>query len=160
MTILKTELNARDVMTAEPVCVAPSTTIQELARVFKVHEISGAPVVDQGGTLLGVVSKTDLVRRAMKGSSDMPPASLFEVLFEQGDEDGAEGAEVIREPLAHVQDFMTKAPVTATPSTPVDEVVRRMFDHRIHRTIVVDEQNVPVGIITSLDMLGVFSQSR
>jgi predicted transcriptional regulator len=156
MTALKTELNVQDVMTAEPVCVDSSTTIRELARVFKANEISGAPVVDQGGTLIGVVSKTDLVRRALEGPYDMPPAYLFEVLFEQGAEDSAEGTEVIHEPLAYVQDFMTQDPVTVRPDTPVAEIARLMFDHRIHRIIVVDEQNFPVGIITSLDMLGVF----
>ncbi len=55
-------LTARDVMTLEPVCVGPATTIRELARLFEENEISGAPVVNRSGRLVGVVSTTDLVR--------------------------------------------------------------------------------------------------
>jgi CBS domain-containing protein len=155
MTQIKAELRARDVMTADPVCVSPSTTIRELARVFEEHEISGAPVVDQEGRVVGVVSKTDLIRRCSEGTGDIPPAYLFEILSEQG----AEGeSEVIPEPLICVEDFMTEDPLTVLPTVAAATVAREMFERRIHRVIVVDDENFPVGIITSLDLLGVFSQ--
>lgn len=154
---LHTELKAIDVMTAEPVTVGPAATIRDLARIFEVHEISGAPVVDQGGTVIGVVSKTDLIRRCMEGTVDLPPAYLFEVLSEQGGGDDQE-AEVIAEPLVCVEDFMTEDPVTVTPSTPVEHIAGIMFEKRIHRVVVVDDEKYPVGIITSLDLLGAFWQ--
>ena len=84
MSLVNTELKAKDVMTADPVCVSPSTRIRELARVFEEHEISGVPVTDQEGKVIGVVSKTDLIRRCSEGTDDIPPAYLFEVLSEQG----------------------------------------------------------------------------
>src|SRR5262245_36002595 len=113
-------------MTVDPVCVTPATTIRELARVFEEHEISGAPVVDQHGRLVGVVSKTDLIRRCAEGTTEIPPAYLFEVLCEQNE--GDEGSEVIPEPLVCVEDFMTEDPLTVEPGLAVGAVARLMFD--------------------------------
>ena len=152
MPALKSDLKAEDVMVNEPVCVERAMTIRELAQVFEENEISGAPVIDEEGRVIGVVSKTDLIRRCSEGAVDMPPAYLFEVLSEQGGED----EEVIPEPLVCVEDFMTDDPVTVTANTPVGHVARLMFEKRIHRVIVVDHDKFPIGIITSLDLLGVF----
>ena len=154
MPHIKSALKARDIMTVEPVCVNPSTTVRELARVFEDNEISGAPVVDQEGRVVGVVSKTDLIRRCTEGTDELPPAYLFEVLSEQGDRD--ETSEVIPEPLVCVEDFMTEDPLMVPPDVCVTTVARLMFDKRIHRVIVADDEKFPIGIITSMDLLGAF----
>jgi CBS domain-containing protein len=143
-------------MTRDPVCVSPSTTIRELGRVFEENEISGVPVVNQLGKVIGLVSKTDLIRACSEGTADIPPAFLFEVLCEQGADD--EANEAIPEPLVCVDDFMTEDPVTVPLGEPIASVAKLMFDRRIHRVIVVDEEDMPLGIITSLDLLGRFSQ--
>jgi CBS domain-containing protein len=156
MTISRNDLRARDVMIPEPVCVEPSTTIGQLALVFQEHEISGAPVVDTEGRVVGIVSKTDLIRRCSEGTLDVPPAYLFEVISEQGGEDDA----IIPEPLICVEDFMKEDPVTVTPDTPAGDIAQLMFRDRVHRVVVVDSERFPVGIITSLDLLGAYSRSR
>lgn len=152
MSVMKTGLMAKDVMVLEPVCVEPSTTVRQLARLFEENAISGAPVVNKEGKVIGVVSKTDLIRRCSEGSADIPPAFLFEVLGEESGDD----EEVIPEPLVCVEDFMTHDPIMVTPNTPVGHVAQLMFEKRIHRIIVADHEKFPVGIITSLDLLGVF----
>lgn len=154
MTTLKTEVKASDIMVCEPVCVERSTTIRELARLFEEYEISGAPVVDQQGKVVGIVSKTDLIRRCSEGTVDIPPAYLFEVISEQGGAD----TEVIREALICVEDFMTTNPVTVVPTTPARQIAQVMHEGRIHRVVVVNDDGYPIGIITSLDMLGAFPQ--
>lgn len=156
MSAVKSELKAKDIMTTEPVCVSPSTTIRELARTFEEHEVSGAPVIDQAGRVIGVVSKTDLIRRCSEGTNDIPPAYLFEVLSDQGEED--ETSEVLPEPLICVEDFMTEDPLVVSTEASTSLIARMMFDRRIHRVIVVDEDRFPVGIITTLDLLGVFNR--
>jgi len=149
-------LTARDVMTREPVCVGPEARLRELARVFETNEISGAPVVDLSGRLLGVVSKSDLIRRCSEATDRIPPAYLFEVLSGHGSCDGAMSNGVIPEPLVCVMDIMTASAVTATPETSAAEVARLMFTKNVHRVIIVDEEEFPIGIITSLDLLGAF----
>jgi CBS domain-containing protein len=152
MTTVKADLRARDVMVAEPVCVEPSTTVRQLARIFEENEISGAPVVDQEGRVVGIVSKTDLIRRCSEGSLDLPPAYLCEVLGEDSDED----SELIPEPLVCVQDFMTEDPVTVRLQTPAGQIARLMVEQHIHRVVVTDEERFPLGIITTMDLLRAF----
>ncbi|MBS0196493.1 MAG: CBS domain-containing protein [Planctomycetes bacterium] len=154
MPYLKTDLRARDIMSVDLVCVSPSATIRDLARIFEDHEISGAPVVDQEGRVIGVVTKTDLIRRCSEGTSDIPPAYLFEVLSEQDEDE--ETSEVIPEPLICVEDFMTEDPLMVSPEVPAAAVARMMYEKRIHRVIVVDGERFPIGMITSLDLLGAF----
>ena len=151
MALVSTGLKARDVMTAEPLCVGPATTIRELARLFEEHEISGVPVVDGQGQVIGIVSKTDLIRRCAEGVDDMPPAYLFEILSEQGDEEDV--SEVMPEPLICVEDFMTEEPVTASPEAPVETIAKLMSEQSIHRVVIVDDERFPIGIVTSLDLL-------
>ena len=158
MSLVKTELKARDVMTSDPVCIGPSGTIRELAQLFEKHEISGAPVVDQTGKVVGVISKTDLIRQCAEGTDAIPPAYLFEVLSEQGDEE--ETSEVIPEPLVCVEDFMTEDPLLVGPELSAAAVARMMFERRIHRVIVTDDEKFPIGIITSMDLLGAFPQAQ
>jgi CBS domain-containing protein len=50
---------AGDIMTKEPLCAEPATTFRQLARLFEENDISGCPVVDEEGKVIGVVSKTD-----------------------------------------------------------------------------------------------------
>lgn len=156
MSIVKTELKASDIMTADPVCVAPSATIRELARLFEEHEISGVPVTDAQGKVTGIVSKTDLIRRCSEGTADIPPAYLFEILSEHGHDD--EASEVISEPLVCVEDFMTEDPLMVSLGHSAAAVARLMYDKRIHRVIVADEERSPLGIITSMDLLCALSR--
>lgn len=145
-------LLAEHVMTAEPVCVTPATTIRELARVFEENEISGAPVVNHQGALVGVVSKTDLIRRCSEGIGNTPPAYLFEAAFDEGDSNRL--SERLPRSLICVQDIMTQSVVTVTRATAIEAVAGIMARARIHRVIVVDDAQVPAGIITSLDVVG------
>ncbi len=156
MPLTKTNLKAKDVMSTDPVCVSPSTRIRELARLFEEHEISGAPVVDQEGKVVGIVTKTDLIRRCSEGTDELPPAYLFEILGEQGEAEDV--SEVIPEPLVCVEDFMTEDPLMVNSSTPASTVARLMYERGVHRVIVSDDETFPIGIITSMDLLGVFPQ--
>lgn len=155
---MKAELKAKDVMTPDPVCVSPAAGIRELARLFEEHEISGVPVADQQGRVIGIVSKTDLIRRCSEGTDEIPPAYLFEVLSEQGTDETQNG-EVIPEPLVCVEDFMTEDPLMVGPEVSAAAVARLMFEKRIHRVIVADDEKFPVGIITSLDLIRTYSQA-
>jgi CBS domain-containing protein len=158
MPLVKTEQRAKDLMTPDPVCIGPSGTIRELARLFEEHEISGVPVVDPSGMVVGIVSKTDLIRRCAEGTANIPPAYLFEVLSDQGGEE--DSSEVLPEPLVCVEDFMTEDPLTVAPEMPIGTVAHLMFEKGVHRVIVVDTEKFPLGMITSLDLLGAFPQPQ
>jgi CBS domain-containing protein len=139
-------LKIEDVMTHDPRCVRPSCTIRELARMLEEEGFSGAPVVDDDGALVGVVSRTDLIRRCLDDARNRAPMHLFELLHGEGD-DSPTG------PLIVVADFMTANPITARADEPVEAIALRMARARVHRVVVVDAQQRPTGIVTSLDLL-------
>ncbi|MGD9689666.1 MAG: HPP family protein [Phycisphaerales bacterium] len=143
---------AKDIMASEPVCIDLGMTVRAVARIFEENEISGAPVVDSGGRLVGVVSRTDLVRRYTNGDIDRDPTMLIELFG--GDDPGAE---LMSSQLVTIDDFMTPDPITARPHTPIADIAHRMVDARVHRIIIVDPENIPVGIITSLDLVKALS---
>jgi len=155
MAMSGADLKAGDVMTAGPVCVNPWATIRELARVFEENKISGAPVVNQDGVLVGVVSKTDLIRRCSEGTGRVPPAYLFEVLIDRRGKRSS--PEIIPEALVCVEDIMTRDPLVVLRHEPAIAAASLMFKNHVHRVVVVDENRIPVGIVTSMDLLGALS---
>lgn len=133
-------LTAGDVMTTEVITVTPSTSLTEFARLCAEDNISGAPVTRVDGTLMGIVSKTDLVQRLMDthpahGSADEP--SFW-------DQD-----------TLQVGDIMSEVVATVPPATTLPEIAERMASDRIHRVLVTDGGKL-LGIVTSIDLLAHF----
>ena len=152
----------RQVMRPEPVCVTPDTSIRALLRTLEEEEISGVPVVGSDGRLVGVVSRTDLLRRYAEAILDERTPSQFERLVEgpegalpeEGEEVDLDGIEeALGGPEATVEACMTPEPMTAHADDPVAPVARRMAEAGIHRVIVTDAAQVPIGIVTSIDLL-------
>ncbi|MCL4210513.1 MAG: CBS domain-containing protein [Phycisphaeraceae bacterium] len=140
---------AADIMTPEPVCIETGATIRQVARIFEENGISGAPVVDGGGRVIGVISRSDLIRRCMEGGDERDPALLVELLGSDDDPD----AGPLQERSIFVEECMNPEPVTAGPSASLGDLANRMVDARVHRVIVVDRNRFPLGIVTSLDLV-------
>ncbi len=130
-------ITAGDVMTREVITVTPATPISEFARICAEDNISGAPVMRVDGTLVGIVSKTDLVRGMLDADSR----------FGTHDERPAWD-----DPDRQVGDIMIDRVLTATPDTPLADLAERMAAERVHRVVVTDNDHV-VGIVTSIDLL-------
>jgi len=143
----------RDLMNPDIMTVADEMTTDELARYLIEREISGAPVVDSQGHLIGVVSMTDIGRNMAEPSDAMSsrdPSFYRDDAADLSLEDL--GQRFVEERAVTVRDVMTpvihKVPVTAS----VAEVARIMVEQHIHR-LVVTQGKEPVGIITSMDLL-------
>lgn len=148
------QLTARDMMTPEPVCAEPHMSIRALVELLDGAGVSGAPVVDAQGAVIGVVSKSDLLHACLERAEDYEPAYLYELIRGEEDEDVGP-ASSLPEPDIRVEDFMTDEPLTAPPSTPVVALAATMLEARVHRIIIVNGDRVPVGIVTSLDLVRV-----
>ena len=146
--------NVKDLMNPDIMTVADEMTTDELARYLIEREISGAPVVDSQGHLIGVVSMTD-IGRSMAEPSDVESlrssgfyrdiAAADVMLEDPGERYVEEGAVMVRDVMTPV---IHQVPVTAS----VAEAARIMVDQHIHR-LVVTQGKEPVGIITSMDVL-------
>jgi predicted transcriptional regulator len=150
--------SVKDVMNPDVMTVADEMTTGELARYLTEREISGAPVVDSQGHLIGVVSMTDIGRQ-MAEPSEFESARGSEFYRDLADETLEDfGQRYVEQSTATVRDVMTpvihQVPVTAT----VAEAARVMIREHIHR-LVVTQGKEPVGIITSMDLLRVVAES-
>jgi CBS domain-containing protein len=141
-------LTVRDIMTTEVNTVTPSTPLAEFARVCAEDNISGAPVVRVDGSLVGMVSKTDLVRRMLEEE----PGPREE------DEEEELDLAALLEGVEQVADIMRREVVTVAPDTPAAQVAERMSQERVHRVIVLEGDDL-VGIVTSLDLLAKYPRS-
>ncbi|MCI0630401.1 MAG: CBS domain-containing protein [Phycisphaerales bacterium] len=141
----------KDAMIAKPISIVASASPRELARALIDHGISGVPVVDDDGEVIGVVSKTDLLQWCVRGGLGFGASDLLSSLA-----DGGTGARLEAIDLGIVADFMTETPLTAEPDEPLSVVARRMAEYQVHRLIVIDEVGRLQGIITSMDLLRVF----
>ena len=142
------DLRNPDIMT-----VADEMTTDELARYLLEHEISGAPVVDGQGHLIGVVSMTD-IGRTMAEPSDVESSRSSGFYRDIAAEYTLDepGERYVDHRAVTVRDVMTpvihQVPMTAS----VAQAARIMVDQHIHR-LVVTQGKEPVGIITSMDVL-------
>jgi predicted transcriptional regulator len=147
----------KDVMNPDIMTVADDMTTDELARYLTEHEISGAPVVDGQGHLIGVVSLTDIGRQ-MAEPSELPSLGHSEFYRDATDylavEDLAQ--RFVEERAVAVRDVMTPVVHQVPASASVAEAARIMVDHHIHR-LVVTQGKEPVGIISSMDLLRVIA---
>jgi CBS domain-containing protein len=125
-----------DLMTIDPVVVDVDAAVEDAERLLHERRVSGLPVVDRNGTLVGVISRTDLLE---DGGAAM--ASLLR-----------------RRPSGlRVGELMTSPAVTVALSAPLIEAARLMRDNRIHRVVAVDEQGRPVGVLSASDFVTLYA---
>ena len=135
----------KDVMTTEVVVVRRDATFKEMAATLRRYRVSALPVVDDAGTVIGVVSEADLL--AKEALAD--PGVMAEVLHHK-DVRKAEGLTA--------GDLMTHPAVTAAPEDSVEQAARMMHFMRVKRLPVVNSGGELVGIISRSDVLAVFDR--
>ena len=145
--------NVKDLMNPDIMTVADDMTTDALARYLTEREISGAPVVDRQGHLIGVVSMTDIGRNMAEPSdveSSRSSGFYRDIAADLTLEDL--GQRYVEERAVTVRDVMTPVIHQVSVTASVAEAARLMVDQHIHR-LVVTQGKEPVGIITSLDLL-------
>jgi CBS domain-containing protein len=155
-------LTAGDVAQTNVATLAPEASLVNAHRLFVDEQISGAPVVEDSGAVVGVVSSSDLLRSIAESqdSGGSQPTYLRELLTFSGP-DWYNLPNDLQDRLDSVVvgDVMTPSPATVEAEATVVEVARLMRDARIHRVIVVKEGYL-VGIISSLDLAGLIAEGR
>jgi CBS domain-containing protein len=143
---------AGDVMTREVISVASDASAMQAGALMLRHQISGLPVVDSSGVLLGIISEGDFLRRAELGTQRCRPRWLAFLIGP-----GRLASEYVHACGRKVKEIMTPNPYTVTEATPVTEVVQLMERHRIKRVPVVCGRRL-VGIVSRADLLGALAR--
>lgn len=139
---------AKDIMRKNVVTVTPNMTLREVAKIFSDRRISGAPVVEPGGGLVGVVSHADLIQQERDSSVRAP----FYHQMETEETARSQGFHLEDPDYTRVKQIMTPWVVSFEQDTPVPELARQMLAKHIHRVIITREGKL-CGIVTSIDML-------
>ena len=166
-TKAKLNVKVKDLMTTEVVTFKPSDKIREVAETLRAKKISGAPVVDEQGKVVGVVSEADI----MKLNATIPfpvvdplnPFGVFPIsaYFKEVERVPEEVAALFE---GEVREVMTRKPVTISPDASISDAARIMHKNDFNRIPVVNEVEAGggrrggrlVGIIARADVIRVF----
>jgi CBS-domain-containing membrane protein len=194
------DLTAADVMSREVLTIPERMSLQEAACLLRRSRVTGAPVVNERGQCVGVLSAIDLLPWVETGGAGAAAGPLRPCPYQTegplltGEEamictlvlgscpwqelrpttGGRHTVLCVRPPCAAgerrqaakelpgdaVGRWMTADVVTAGPQTPLSELSRMMVDAHVHRIVVVDAQDRPVGIVSSTDVLAAVARAR
>lgn len=141
-----------EIMTKNVICVPPELSVEELALMMIERNISGAPVVDGSKKVIGVVSKTDVVRRSIDGDTESVEVPKVRLKNGISYNPGA-GYHVETRPAATVYDIMTPVAFTLSESATIAEAAALMAFESAHRIPIVSGSGVILGIVSSIDVL-------
>jgi CBS-domain-containing membrane protein len=131
-----------DIMTADVAAVRSDASYREMIALLRSRQVSGVPVVDAEGIVVGIVSETDLLTRALDRRPGRWPRRKRATT-----------------PELTARDLMTHPAVTTSPDEAVASVARLMSARKLRRLPVVDAQGHLAGIVCRSDVLSVFSRS-
>ncbi len=123
------KLRVADLMSLEPITILGSAPVARAQQLMDRHGVSGLPVVDDDGRLMGVISQTDLLRVHTDEALRIQWTSL------------------------RVSAVMTSPARTIDSGAPVLEAAAAMEEHQIHRLVVVDADGRPTGVLSTLDLV-------
>lgn len=145
------------VMTQNPITVTPQTPLSEAVKLIAEKRISGLPVVDDSGKLLGVISETDLMWQ--ETGVEPPPYIMIldSVIYLQNP---ARYDKEIHKALGQtVGEVMTAKPISIKGTQSIKEAAHLMHDKKIRRLPVIDDDNTQViGILTQGDIIRTMAQ--
>jgi CBS domain-containing protein len=143
----------RDIMDSDPATVSPGSSVEEVIRLMREHELPGVPVVEGDGSCVGMITEADLVLPDDQGDLHIPHyVNLF-------------GGTVFLEPLGRFEkrlrkafasnagDMMSRDPDSVSPDTTVREAARLIHETGHNRLPVVEDGRL-VGVVTRVDVLG------
>jgi CBS domain-containing protein len=148
-------------MQSQVVTVSPDSPLHSTQRLFYEEGIHGAPVVDEQGRVVGMITSTDILRAATEAEDTTPsgpgyfsddldyPSSLLPLA-------SADFQERLQD--ITVADFMTEGVVHVTPSTPISEIARTIRVNKIHRILVVENGTLR-GIVSTFDLVTLLEKS-
>lgn len=148
-------LTAKDIMTKEVVTVKPETSIEELASILVKHGISGAPVVDNSGSLYGIVTEDDLISRNKRLHIPTVVSFLDAAIYLESSKKFEE--EVKRLAATRVADICKRKVVTLTEDASVIDIATIMSEKNIHLLPVVRDGKI-VGIVGKRDVVKAAAQ--
>jgi CBS domain-containing protein len=138
-----------DVMTTDVFAVSPDTSLETAARLLAQKRISGAPVIDEKGRVVGVVSASDLV----DPDADVDGIPGFPLYYRVTDGLAQEIGDHVHVRAGRVTEVMTHAVMSIAADATVAEAASRMLQLGVHRLLVVRGDDELAGVVSTVDLL-------
>ena len=148
-------LTAKDIMTRDVVTVTPDTSIEELSSLLVANEISGVPVVDARGAIVGIITENDLISRNKRLHIPTVVSFLDAVIYLESSKKFAD--DVKRLTATKVGDICAKKVITITEDTTLTDIATIMSEKKAHLLPVVSSGKV-VGIVGKRDVVKAVAQ--
>ncbi|MGC7847101.1 CBS domain-containing protein [Desulforudis sp. 1088] len=145
------ELKAGDIMTTAVITVNPDDEVEKVARLLLEHHISGLPVVDEEGQLVGIITEGDLVFQEKKIRAPLYTVILGGVIYLEKPQHFID--ELKRTIARKVGELMSTKLHTVGPDASVEDIATIMVERNINRVPVVDEDNKLIGIVSRQDII-------
>jgi CBS domain-containing protein len=147
------EIAAKDIMESEVVTLKSDTSLSDASGLFKENRISGAPVIDSNGHIVGVVSQSDVLKEMIEIDLDDYLDNSFYMCLPFSD--GSVFSTSAHQPdLIPVSKIMNTSVITVSPDDSLAQVASLMRSNHVHRVLVTQDSKL-VGIISTFDVLGV-----
>ena len=141
----------KDVMTSRVIWMKQDTPFPAIAAALKRYRVGAFPVLNQAGTVIGIVSEADLLAKlALGGGDDRLPGVIHGIRRQR---------QTRKARATTAGDLMTPLPVTVLPEDSVEQAARLMYVHRVKHLPVVDADGQLLGIISGADVLTVFNRA-
>ena len=154
----------RDIMQADVKKVNSQLSLSNLEREFIKKGVSGFPVVDSG-RLVGIVSRSDIVRQLCVEQTIAESVSDYQQQVNNFDQQTEELEQIAtrvgrRINNLHVKDMMITNLVTVLPEDSLEHLAKTLFEKKIHRVLVCDEGGGLLGIVSTLDLVGLIAKGE
>lgn len=149
------DLTAQDLMTREIITIPRGMSLRAAAHLLMQMHVSGAPVVNDEGRPIGILTSSDLIRslevemlsgsRAREANNVFADWQVFDCEALSEDE---------------VERFMSPDVITATPATTLVELARTMSEAHVHRVVILDRWGKVIGMVSSMDILAALAHEE
>ncbi len=151
-------MQAKDIMTPQVITVSPTTPVAQVAHILRERHISGVPVVNEAGKVVGLVTEIDLIKRHARLHFPVYLPFLESLVFLESPRHYQE--EVRRVLGTTAQEIMTKPVRTARPDTDVKDIATMMVEERSNPIPILDETGALVGIVSHTDIVRLVEQAE
>lgn len=148
-------LTAKDIMTRDVVTVRPETTLTELASLLMKNQISGAPVVDAAGAIVGIVTENDLISQNKRLHIPTVVSFLDAAIYLESSKKFAD--EVRRVTATRVADICERKVVTVSEGTTLTDIATIMAEQKVHLLPVVASGRL-VGVVGKRDLVAAIAR--
>jgi len=144
---------AKDLMWPNPVSIEETATVREGVAFLVDKGFSAAPVIDNAGRPVGVLSRADILVHDRELVRHVSPPEYYRGTDLSTEKELAEGFQVEEVDVTSIKEIMTPVVYSVLPDAPVTEVINQMTGLKVHRLFVVDPEGVLLGVISTMDVL-------